>query len=171
MEETVVKQHEEDAKSKATEDRADDEKGVEVTERGVVTVVIPQNRENHILSQNYDVVCGHPTTSPTLTNIEPAEDVDDTQHHIVDDLFPAGHAEIRLPLDDPEGHQTPVGHYENAKVEVKLRGEERERQGSGGNGKEMPEDLHHRSLVGHGHLIIAGIPQDLLVRSDHPGKR
>lgn len=171
MQKAVVYEHEEDAKSEAAEDGANNKESIEVAEHIVRPIIIPQGGEDCVLGHHDNVIDGHPTAGATLPHVEPAEDVDDPQHHVVDDLLPARHAEVRLSLDNPESHETPVSDNEDTKVQVEDRGKEGEGQGAGSDGKEVPQDLHHRPLIGHGHLIIAGISKDLLVRGNHPSER
>lgn len=65
----------------------------------------------------------------------------------------------------------PVTDDEDAKVELEDRGKESESHGPGSNGEEVPQHLGNHSLVGHGQLVVAGVPKNLLVGSDHPGQR
>lgn len=60
---------------------------------------------------------------------------------------------------------------EDAEVELEDGGEEGEGHGPRPNGEEMPQHLGDHGLVGHGQLVVAGVPENLLVGSDHPGQR
>ena len=106
MQPAVVHQHEEGPEGEAAGDQAHHHQGVGVG--GLRAAVgVPGGGQCHILSQGHGVVDGHTEAAGALLHIEPAEDVDDAYHHVVDDLLPLGHAEVGLTLDDPEGHDTP----------------------------------------------------------------
>lgn len=106
MQPAVVYQHEEGSQGKAAGYQAHHHQGVGVG--GVrATVGVPGRGQCHVLSQRHRVVDGHTEAAGALLDIEPAEDVDDAHHHVVDDFLPLGHAEVCLTLDDPEGHDTP----------------------------------------------------------------
>ena len=152
VQETIVDTHEEYAQREAGGHHTDQNERVEVS--GEVAAGVPEAGERGVLQQNDAVVEGHAVAAAALLDIEPAEDVDDAHYHVVDDLFPLGHAEVRLTLDDPEGHDTPVGHDENAKVELVDTGEKREGQTAGRDGKQVPQHLGHGALVGQRPLVV-----------------
>ena len=152
VQEAVVDTHEEYAQCEAGGHDADQNKRVEVS--GEVAAGVPEAGEHGVLEQDDAVVEGHAAAAAALLDVEPAEDVDDAHHHVVDDFLPLGHAEVRLTLDDPEGHDAPVGHNENAKVELVNAGEEREGQTAGRDGKQMPQHLGHGALVGQRPLVV-----------------
>lgn len=107
MQPAVVHQHEEGSQGKAACHQAHHHQGVGV--RSVWTTVgVPSSGQSHVLCQRHRVVDGHAETTGALLHVEPAEDVDDAHHHVVDNLLPLGHAEVSLTLDDPEGHDTPA---------------------------------------------------------------
>ncbi|TNN58143.1 hypothetical protein EYF80_031666 [Liparis tanakae] len=85
---------------------------------------------------------------PPLFDVEPGEDVDDAHHHVKHYLLPLADAEVRLAVDDPEGHDAPVQHDEDAKVELEHGGEQGEGDDPRGDGEEVPTELDdHRQLV------------------------
>lgn len=106
MQPTVVHQHEEGPEGKAAGHQTNHHQGGWVC--GLrATVGVPGSCQSHILSQRHRVVERHAETAGALLDVEPAEDVDDTHDHVVDDLLPLRHAEVCLTLDNPEGHDTP----------------------------------------------------------------
>ncbi len=113
-------------------------------------VNIPSSGECDILNQGHAAVHTQPKAGTAFFDVEPAKDVDDAHHHVVDDLLPFGHAEVSLALDDPEGHGAPVGHDEDPEVKLEDWSEEGEGDGSSTNGEEVPEHLNNHGLVGHG---------------------
>lgn len=60
---------------------------------------------------------------------------------------------------------------EYAKVQLEDGSEEGEGHGPRPDGEEVPKHLGDHGLVGHGQLVVAGVPEDLLVGGDHPGQR
>ncbi len=70
---------------------------------------------------------------------------------------------------DPEGHDAPVQHDEDAEVELKHGGEESEGHYASGDGEEVPAELDDDGKVADGLLIIAGITQGFLVGGQSPG--
>lgn len=168
MQETVIDTHKEYAQRKAGGHHADQDERVEIG--GEVPARVPEAGEHCVLQQHDAIVEGHPAAAAALLDVEPAEDVDDPHHHVVDDLFPLGHAEVCLTLDNPEGHDAPVGYDENAKVELVDAGKEGESQGSGCNGEQVPQHLGYSTLVGQGPLVISRVSQYLLVGCQCPGQ-
>lgn len=65
----------------------------------------------------------------------------------------------------------PVADDEYAEVELEDGGEEGEGHRPRPDGEEVPQHLGDHGLVGHGQLVVAGVPQNLLVGGDHPGQR
>lgn len=59
---------------------------------------------------------------------------------------------------------------ENAKIELEDRGEEGEGYGPRPDGEEVPQHLGNHGLVGHGQLVVTGVPENLLVGGNHPGQ-
>lgn len=106
MQPAVVHQHEEGSQGKAAGHQTYNHQGRRIG-RLWVTVGVPGGSQRHILSQCHRVVDSHTETAGALFDIEPAEDVNDAHHHVVDDLLPLGHAEVSLTLDNPKGHDTP----------------------------------------------------------------
>lgn len=84
----------------------------------------PQPSEDAVLGQYDCVVCHHPVSCPALLHIKPAKNVDDTNHHIEEHLLPLGHAEVGATVHHPKGHDAPVDHHKDAKVDVKEGGKQ-----------------------------------------------
>lgn len=131
----------------------------------------PQPSEDGVLRQHHDVVRHHPVPRPALLHVEPAEDVDDADHHVEKYLLPFGHAEVGAPVHHPEGHGAPVEHHEDAKVDVEEGGEEGERKDARRDGEEAPEEVQQRPAVAHAALVVTGVPQELVVGGQNPGER
>lgn len=66
-------------------------------------------------------------------------------------------------------HVPPVADDENAEVELEDGGEEGKGHGPRPDGEEVPQHLGDHGLVGHGQLVVAGVPENLLVGGNHPG--
>lgn len=64
----------------------------------------------------------------------------------------------------------PVADDEYAKIQLEDRGKESKGHRPRPNSEEVPQHLGDHSLVGHGQLIITGIPKNFLVGRDHPGQ-
>lgn len=65
----------------------------------------------------------------------------------------------------------PVADDEDAEIELEDGGEEGKGHSPRPDGEEVPQHLGDDGLVGHGQLVVAGVPQNLLVGGDHPGQR
>lgn len=77
---------------------------------------------------------------------------------------------------DPESlhqvtHGAPVADDEYAEVELEDGGKEGEGHSPCPDGEEVPQHLGDHGLVGHRQLVVAGVPENLLVGGDHPGQR
>lgn len=57
----------------------------------------------------------------------------------------------------------PVADDEYSEVELEDRGKEGEGHSPRPDGEEVPQHLGDHSLVGHGQLVVSGVPQNLLV--------
>lgn len=68
-------------------------------------------------------------------------------------------------------YSAPVADDEYAKVELEDRGEEGKGHCPCSDGEEVPQHLGDHSLVGHGQLVVTGVPENLLVGGNHPGQR
>lgn len=168
MKESVVHEHEDDAGEEAGEDDAQGRHG-EGVRAGWWAIQVPQRAQGRVLTQDHEVVDEEAEAGASLFYIKPAEDVDDAHHHVKDNLLPLGDAEFGLAVYDPEGHDAPVQHNEDAEVELKHRGEESEGHHASGNGKEVPAELNDDGKVADGLLVISGITQGLLVGGQSPG--
>lgn len=131
----------------------------------------PQPSKDAVLCQHHHVVRHHPVARPALLHVEPAEDVDNSDHHVEEHLLPLGHAKVSAAMHHPEGHGTPVDHHEDAEVDVKEGGEEGQRENAGRDGEEAPEDVQQRPPVAHAPLVIPRVPQELVVGGQDPGER
>lgn len=131
----------------------------------------PQPGEDGVLGQHHDVVRHHSVARPALLHVEPAEDVDDPNHHVEEHLLPLGHAEVGASVHHPEGHGAPVDHDKDAEVDVEEGGEEGEREDAGRDGEEAPEEVQQRPAVAHAALVVAGISQQFVVGGENPGER
>lgn len=149
VQQTVVHKHEEGPQSIAAGHQTHHDDGVEVWGTRAM-VHEPGSGEGHVLSKHSEAVDEHPTASAPFSHTEPAENVHDAHHHVIDDLLPFGHAEVCFALNDPKRHDAPVGHDEDAKVKLEHRGKQGECQGAGSYGEQVPENLNYDSLVGHG---------------------
>lgn len=134
-----------------------------------LSVYIPQSSEQCVLSQYHRVVSHHASPGVSLLDVEPTEDVDDANHHVKQHLLPARHTEVCSSMHHPQGHATPVEHHEDAKVQVEEGGEEGERENAGGDGEEAPEKVEKGTAVTQTALVVPGVTQELVVRSQHPG--
>lgn len=156
MEESVVHEHEDDAGEEAGEDDA--ERGHrEGVRAGRQAVQVPQRAQGRVLQQDHEVVDEETAAGATFLHVEPAEDVDDAHHHVEDDFFPLGDAELGLAVHDPEGHDAPVQHDEDAEVELKDGGEEGEGHHPSCDGEEMPAELNDDRKVADGLLVVTGV--------------
>lgn len=168
MKESVVHEHEDDAGEEAGEDDAQSRDG-EGVRAGWWAIQVPKRAQGRVLQKDHEVVDEEAAAGASLFHIKPAEDVDDSHHHVKDNLLPLGDAELGLAVYDPEGHDAPVQYNEDAEVELKHRGEESEGHYACSNGKEVPAELNDDGKVADGLLVIAGITQGLLVGGQSPG--
>ncbi len=157
MQQAVVDKHKKCAQGVAPGHHAHHHHGVKVWS-ALAAVYVPHGSEGHIFGQDYEAVKKHTAPRGALTDAEPAEYVHDAHHHVVDDLLPLRHAEVRLTLDDPEGHGAPMGHDENAKVELENGNEEGEGHGAGSNCEQVPQHVHHHCFIRHGELVVSRVP-------------
>lgn len=131
----------------------------------------PQPGEDGVFSQHHGVVRHHPVARPALLHVEPAEDVDDADHHVEEHLLPLWHAEVGASVHHPEGHGAPVHHHKDAEVDVEEGGEEGKREDAGRDGEEAPEEVQQRPAVAHAALVVTGVSQEFVVGGQDPGER
>ena len=73
-------------------------------------------------------------------------------------------------MDDPEGHDAPVKDNEDPKVELENRGKEGKGDDPGRDGEEVPAELDDHGHVADGLLVIARVPEGLLVGGQGPSQ-
>ena len=107
---------------------------------------------------------------PSLLDVKPREDVDYAHHHVKHNLLPLADAEVCLTVDNPEGHDAPVQHNKDAKVELKHRCKQGKGDDPGCNGEKVPAELDDDSQVADWLLVIARISQSFLVGGKGPSQ-
>lgn len=135
------------------------------------TLNSPQAGQDAVLGQHHGVVRHHPVSRPALFHVEPAEDVDNADHHVEEHLLPLGHAEVSASVHHPEGHGAPVEHHEDAEVDVEEGGKEGEREDAGEDGEEAPEEVQQRPAVTHAALVVTRVSEQFVVGGQNPGER
>lgn len=74
-------------------------------------------------------------------------------------------------MHHPESHGAPVHDHKDAKVDVEEGSKEGEREHTGGDGEEAPEEVQQRPAVTHAALVVARVSEQFVVGGQNPGKR
>lgn len=169
MKEGIIHQHENHASQKAAEHHTQRGDGEGVCDLRRL-VEVPEGAQGRVFQKDHEVVDEEAAAGPPFLDVEPAEDVNDAHDHVEHNLLPLGDAELGLAVHDPEGHDAPVQDNEDPKVELEHRGEEGEGDDPGRHGEEVPAELDDHGHVADGLLVVAGVPEGLLVGGQGPGQ-
>lgn len=157
MEESVVHEHEDDSCEKAGEDDTQGRNGESVSAHRWA-IQIPECTERCVFQQDDQVVDKEAAARAAFLYIEPAEDVDDPNNHVKDNLLPLGDAELRLAVHNPEGHDAPMQHNENSEVELEHGGKQGKGHDTCCDSEEVPAELDNDGKVADWLLVITWIP-------------